>query len=64
VRWSNIEALTSSGTSISPAAVRVNYQAHAQGGCANTTVQRDGDGFLQVTNTGRAVAQGTRLPIG
>lgn len=45
VRWS---ALTPR-----PAALRASYQSHAVGGCANTRSVRDGDGWLQITNTSR-----------
>jgi hypothetical protein len=63
VRWSDFELLTMSGARTSPSAVRVNYQAHAEGGCGNTTVLSDGDGFLQITNAERLTPQGTRLPV-
>jgi hypothetical protein len=46
---------------VRPEAVRVNYQAHQAGGCANTSVRRDEVGLLQLTNTARETAQGSRL---
>jgi len=45
VRWSDLSPV--------PARMQPTYQAHEEGGCANTTSRRDGDGFLQITNTDR-----------
>jgi hypothetical protein len=61
-RWSDFEVVTDRGDRIVPAALTVNYQSHADGGCANTTSLVDGrGGVLQVTNTGRLTSQGTAL---
>jgi hypothetical protein len=45
VRWSDL----------SPAPLRMlpSYQAHQDGGCANTVSRREGDAYLQITNTDR-----------
>ena len=45
VRWSRL--------SPAPASLRTSYQSHADGGCVNTRSRRDGDGWLQITNTPR-----------
>ena len=45
VRWSDFAP--------TPSRLRPSYQSHVDGGCANTTSQRDGDAYLQVTNTER-----------
>ena len=60
VRWSDFTARTANGAVV-PAAVSVNYQSFADGGCTNTDVYDDGIGIVQSTNTGRMTAQGTRL---
>jgi hypothetical protein len=60
VRWSEFEVVSESGDRFAPAALGVNYQSHADGGCANTTsVLDDRGGVLQVTNTERRTPQGT-----
>ena len=64
VRWSDLSATNEDGAIVRPRAVRVNYQAHHVGGCANTSVRRDGAAVLQVTNTPREVEQGTRIALG
>lgn len=61
-RWSDLAA-ERDGRPVPVAGVRVSYQTHAQGGCSNTTVRPDGDGFLQVTGSGREVDPGTLLPV-
>jgi hypothetical protein len=54
-RWSDFEVVTDRGDHIVPGSLTVNYQAHADGGCANTaSVADDRGGVLQVTNTDRA----------
>jgi hypothetical protein len=61
-RWSDFEVVTDRGDRIVPGALAVNYQAHADGGCANTTCAADGrGGVLQVTNTERLTPQGSTL---
>jgi hypothetical protein len=64
VQWSDLEGRTASGRVVAPAAVRVNYQTHADGGCANTTVRAEpgNTGFVQITNTLRDVRPGAVLP--
>jgi hypothetical protein len=63
VRWSDFEAITAAGDTVRPVAVRTNYQTHANGGCANTTARRDGDGIVQITNTGREIDPGVELGL-
>lgn len=63
IRWSDLQARSASGRTIRPRAVTVNYQSALQGGCTNTTVMRDGDGFVQVTNTERTTPLGTRYDL-
>jgi hypothetical protein len=43
--------------------VVVNYQRHADGGCANTDVRPTADGLLQITSTDRTTPQGAVLPV-
>jgi hypothetical protein len=38
--------------------VRPTYQSHVDGGCANTTSRRDGDGWVQITNVARQTHTG------
>ena len=45
VRWSDF--------SPRPEQLRSSYQSHADGGCTNTTSRREGDAYLQITNTDR-----------
>ena len=62
VRWSDFAVENERGDRITPNALAVNYQAHADGGCANTTSVLDGrGGLLQVTNSERTTPQGTAL---
>jgi hypothetical protein len=64
VRWSDFEVANDRGDRFAPTAVAVNYQSHADGGCANTTSVLDGDGgVLQVTNSERTTPQGAALPL-
>ena len=63
VRWSGLEGRTSAGARVTPRGLSVNYQARAAGGCDNTTVRVDGHGVVQTTNTERAVAGGTVVPL-
>ena len=63
VRWTDLVAVGEKSGSMRPQAVVVNYQSRREGGCANTSVRRDGDGFLQVTNTYRETEQGSRLEL-
>lgn len=62
VRWSDPVAHTVDGD-VAVGRVSVNYQAHADGGCANTDSSPDGVGLVQRTNTGRGTAQGTHLAV-
>jgi len=57
VRWSGLEATSLSGDKVVPRGLTVNYEAHAGGGCDNTTVAEDSEGVLQVTKASRSVPQ-------
>lgn len=62
VRWSDFEVVSDRGDRFAPTAVTVNYQSHADGGCANTTSALDGaGGILQVTNSDRVTRQGEAI---
>lgn len=68
VRWSDLRAITASGRTVRPAAVRVNYQRVADGGCSNTTVEladaaEGGPVIEQRTNSTRVIAQGTVVAL-
>jgi hypothetical protein len=41
----------------------VNYQRHADGGCANTVSVADGVGLVQRTAVERTTPQGARLAV-
>jgi len=62
VRWSDFQALSTAGEPLTPVAVRVNYQSHPDGGCANTNIELDGSSIIQRTSTERTTRTGTRLP--
>jgi hypothetical protein len=62
VRWSDFEVVSNRGDRFAPKAVAVNYQSHADGGCANTTSALDGaGGVLQSTNSDRVTRQGEAI---
>jgi hypothetical protein len=63
VRWSDLRALDESGSPVLPSAVAVSYQSKTDGGCSNTTVDRDGDAILQMTSVPRTVPQGAMLSL-
>ncbi|MGH9181656.1 MAG: hypothetical protein ACRDY5_08080, partial [Acidimicrobiales bacterium] len=63
VRWSGLEAVTADGEGVRPDGVSVSYEPGSAGGCDNTTVVPDGDGFLQVTRAERTVAPGAVLGL-
>jgi hypothetical protein len=61
-RWSDFEVRTEAGDRLGPTAIAVNYQSHADGGCANTTsVPDDQGGVVQVTNAERHTPQGATV---
>lgn len=64
VRWSNFVGIESSGASVAPRSVRVNYQKESDGGCSNTSIEPMDNGFVQRTNAARQHMTGTRLAIG
>lgn len=61
VLWSHPELVDTGGTTTSPQRAAVNYQSHADGGCANTCSWSTDDGLRQRTNTARTVPQGAVL---
>ncbi|OFW61898.1 MAG: hypothetical protein A2133_03085 [Actinobacteria bacterium RBG_16_64_13] len=64
VRWSELTAVDDTGAVLRPAAVRVNYQFHHAGGCANTNSSVDQTGgIVQVTNVARTTEQGALLEL-
>lgn len=63
VRWSDLRAITAAGNVVVPAGLAVNYEAHASGGCGNTTSVRDAGGVLQITNVERTVRQGSVIDL-
>jgi hypothetical protein len=62
VRWSDPVA-SAGAAAVVPTAWVVNYQSHAEGGCANTDSSVDDIGALQRTTVRRATRQGTHLPV-
>lgn len=63
VRWSDPSAATATGQVVEPLRLSVNYQADAQGGCANTDSGVDDVGVVQRTCTTRVHRQGVQLPL-
>lgn len=63
VRWSAPQARTLDGIVVEPAAVLLNYQTPADGGCSNTSSETDGTGVVQRTNTVRSHQTGARLGL-
>lgn len=63
VRWSDLRAVTTNGEVVDVGSVRLNYQTHGNGGCANTNTSVDGRAFVQRTNTERINPTGTRLSL-
>jgi hypothetical protein len=62
VRWSDFDVEMETDDWSAPTALAVNYQSHADGGCANTTsVVDDSGGVLQITNAERHTPQGATL---
>ena len=65
VRWSDFEVVTAGGERLGIDSVRLNYQTHGDGGCANTSTGLDpaGGGFIQRTSTERLTRTGARLSL-
>lgn len=64
VRWTDLEAGDADGRVVRPSAVRINYQTHDKGGCANTNSWVDARGCLfQRTCSDRRSAAGSRLAL-
>jgi hypothetical protein len=49
-RWSQLQASAGPGQVFTPTSARLTYQAHADGGCANTLSYAEGGSFVQVTS--------------
>jgi hypothetical protein len=64
VRWTDLEAVTAEGERFAIDTVRLNYQTHADGGCANTDSSVADGGFVQRTSTERLTSTGARLGLG
>lgn len=62
VRWSSPTAHRENGA-VPIARVHVNYQAHDDGGCVNTSSEADPLGLVQRTNASRRTTQGTVLGV-
>jgi hypothetical protein len=62
VRWSEPVARID-GTDVPVERVSVNYQAHLDGGCANTNSSVDEVGVRQQTSIARTTPQGTQLRV-
>lgn len=63
VRWSGLEAVTSSGRRLAPSGLTVSYEPGRAGGCDNTTVAADDIGVVQVTNSARTTPAGTLIGL-
>lgn len=63
VWWSDLQAVTELGTTVTAAEVRLNYQTYGDGGCGNTNTFVDSGRFVQQTSTERTNPTGTRLSI-
>jgi hypothetical protein len=48
-RWSELEAVDMSGRKLRASSVRLTYQSHADGGCANTETRAGPGYFAQLT---------------
>jgi hypothetical protein len=57
IRWSD-PLVRSGADAVEPSGYSVNYQSHADGGCANTDSTPDGSGVVQRTATERSTRQG------
>jgi hypothetical protein len=62
-RWSDLEVLTRSGQRVPVDSVVARYQSRQEGGCDNTSSSRNGDAFVQTTNTARVTPAGANLRI-
>ncbi len=49
VRWSQLQAVDTQGTTQAARSVRLTYQSYADGGCSNTQTYADGESFVQAT---------------
>lgn len=64
VRWTDLRTVDASGAEHRTGTVRLNYQTHGDGGCANTNTTVEADGFVQRTATERTNGTGSRLTLG
>lgn len=62
-RWTDLEAEGETRGVMPITAGQVNYQQHQAGGCDNTDIDVEGDGWVQRTATERTVPVGTVLSI-
>jgi hypothetical protein len=63
VRWSEARAVDEAGHVATVTRVKVNYQSHEAGGCANTDSTTEGLGWVQRTNTPRTTPDGAMLTL-
>lgn len=61
VRWSDAAATALDGTGVHPSGFVVNYQSHADGGCANSDSFPDATGIVQRSAVPRTTPQRTIL---
>ena len=62
-KWSDLEAVGEKRGVMPITAGQVNYQQHSAGGCDNTNMNIEGDGWVQQTATDRILATGTVLTV-
>ena len=63
IRWSGLTGIGLDGTVHDVRSARLNYQTHADGGCANTNTSVDGGGLVQRTGTVRLNQTGQVLTL-
>ena len=63
IRWSDLEAVATDGSTLRPKGCHVAYQEYSAGGCTNTNSAVDGARFVQQTNTERTTEAGAALTL-
>ena len=63
VHWSNAAVVTPDDAILPVTTMRIDYQAHAVGGCTNTDTVVEGSTFIQTSAVGRTTKPGTSLTI-
>ena len=63
VRWSDPRVIDEAGETTAVTRVKVNYQSHEAGGCANTDSRTDGLAWVQRTTTARTTPDGAMLTL-